>query len=155
MIQQLIEILSGAAPRSPAGRPDRLQLAVAALLVQAASMDDTFDDAERAAIEQILARRFALNAEAVKRLLAAAEAASAQSAQLYAFTRIAAEQFGPEERIGLIEMLWEVAYADGMLHPDEDALIRRIAGLIYVSDLDRGAARKRVLQRLNMVSQGN
>ena len=46
-------------------------------------------------------------------------------------------------------MIWEVVYADGILHDHEDSLLRRIAGLIYVSDRDRGDARKRVLARLD------
>ena len=45
-------------------------------------------------------------------------------------------------------MMWEVAYADGKLDPDEDVLLRRVAGLIYVSDEDRIAARQRVLSRI-------
>ena len=44
-------------------------------------------------------------------------------------------------------MLWEVAYADGVLDPEEDAMIRKIAGLIYVEDRDRMLARQRVLAR--------
>ena len=48
----------------------------------------------------------------------------------------------------ILEMLWEVAYADGVLNPEEDQLLRRIAGLIHVSDRDRALARQRVLQRL-------
>jgi hypothetical protein len=48
----------------------------------------------------------------------------------------------------ILEMMWEVVYADGVLDPQEDMLLRRIAGLIYVSDGERGAARKRALERL-------
>jgi uncharacterized tellurite resistance protein B-like protein len=44
-------------------------------------------------------------------------------------------------------MLWDVAYADGVLDPEEDLLIRRIAGLIYVDDRERVLARQRVLAR--------
>jgi uncharacterized tellurite resistance protein B-like protein len=76
-----------------------------------------------------------------------------RSNQLYPFTRIAVERMDLAQRIGLIEMLWEVAYADGVLDPDEDALLRRVAGLIYVSDVDRAAARIRVLER--MAKQAN
>jgi uncharacterized tellurite resistance protein B-like protein len=47
-----------------------------------------------------------------------------------------------------------VAYADGILDPEEDALVRRIAGLIYVSDADRVAARQNVLRRIQQ-KQGN
>lgn len=64
------------------------------------------------------------------------------------FTRIVVENFTEAERIGVIEMLWEVAYADGELSGDEDALIRRVAGLIFVSDRDRGEARRRAREQL-------
>ena len=54
-----------------------------------------------------------------------------------------------EQRIELIEMLWSIAYADGVLDPEEDALIRQIAGLIHVPDKARGMARQRVLARVS------
>jgi uncharacterized tellurite resistance protein B-like protein len=54
----------------------------------------------------------------------------------------------PEERATILEMLWEVAYADGVVHPYESNLVRRVAGLLYVTDHDSGAARKRVVERL-------
>jgi uncharacterized tellurite resistance protein B-like protein len=52
----------------------------------------------------------------------------------------------------VIEMLWEVAYADGRLHDYEASLLRRVTGLLYVSDRDSGEARKRVLARLGLRS---
>jgi uncharacterized tellurite resistance protein B-like protein len=147
MLDRILSLLAGTPPEP---RADDLQLAVAALLVEAARMDDRFEPSERAAIETVLARRFSLTAEDTARLLAAAERAAEASSQLFRFTQLILERFGPEERIGLIEMLWEVVYADGVLDPDEDALLRRVAGLIYVPDQDRGAARKRVLRRLGL-----
>ena len=74
-----------------------------------------------------------------------AETVALRSSQLHPFTRIAVERMSPNQRVHLIEMLWQVVYADGVLDPEEDALIRRIAGLVYVSDQDRIAARQRVL----------
>ena len=62
------------------------------------------------------------------------------------------DRFPHEERLELMEMLWEVAYADGVLHDFEASLMRRISGLIYVSDRDSGAARKRALARLGQGS---
>jgi uncharacterized tellurite resistance protein B-like protein len=146
MFNQILSLLSGDSPAS--ARSDQLQIAVAALMVHAARMDDTFDAAERQTIERLLAQRFALSPDAVQRLLAAAERRAEDSTQLYPFTRLAVERLDERERIQLIEMLWEVAYADGVLDPDEDALLRRVAGLLYVSDHDRGGARKRVLRRI-------
>ena len=61
-----------------------------------------------------------------------ADAMARQSSQIHPFTRLAVERMTPEERIRLIEMLWEVAYADGEIDPLEDAVIRKTAELLYV-----------------------
>lgn len=126
---------------------DELQLAAAALLVEAAAMDETFDAAERRKILALIERRFTVTPEEAAALIELAEAEIADSAHLYRFTRVVNDQFSPEERIELIEMLWEVAYADGHVHAYESNLLRRIAGLIYVSDRDSGLARQRVRAR--------
>jgi uncharacterized tellurite resistance protein B-like protein len=145
MFDRILKLLSEPAP--PRDR-DGLQIAVAVLLVEAARMDDHFDDAERGVIERLLAQKFQLSPEQARELVRNAVETGERSNQLYPFTRIAVESMDPAQRIGLIEMLWEVAYADGVLDPEEDALLRRVAGLIYVSDVDRAAARIRVAQRL-------
>jgi uncharacterized tellurite resistance protein B-like protein len=93
-------------------------------------------------------RRFGLSPEEVGELVGAAEKGARQAVDLYHFTRIVVENFAEAERVGVIEMLWEVALADGELTGDEDALIRRVAGLIFVSDHDRGEARRRARERL-------
>jgi uncharacterized tellurite resistance protein B-like protein len=146
MFDQILKLLN--APEPKAGNRDDLQTAVAVLLVEAARRDDTFDAVERATIERLLAEKFGLSADATRKLLAEAEATADRTSQLHPFTRRTVERMDPQERILLIEMLWEVAYADGILDPEEDALVRRIAGLIYVSDADRVAARQRVLRRM-------
>ncbi len=129
---------------------DQLALAVAALLVEAARRDDHFDPEERSQITQILRRAYGLTPEAAAELLGTAERANAESTQLYPFTHVIVERMAPEDRVHVIEMLWETVYADGILSPDEDTLIRQIAGLIFVSDRERADAHRRVLQRLGM-----
>jgi uncharacterized tellurite resistance protein B-like protein len=69
---------------------------------------------------------------------------------LFGFTNKVVKELEESDRIHVIEMLWEVAYADGVLDSHEDAMIRRVAGLVYVSDFERGAARRRVLEKLNI-----
>ena len=145
MFDRIVKLLTEQAP--PQDR-DGLQLAVAVLLVEAARMDDNFDDTERKVIERLVAQKFQLSPEQTRELVCQAVETDERSNQLYPFTRIAVERMDIAQRIGLLEMLWEVAYADGVLDPDEDALLRRIAGLIYVSDVDRAAARIRVLERM-------
>ena len=66
------------------------------------------------------------------------ETAASESAELFHFTRIINERLSFEERVEIIEMLWEVAYADGVLDEYEDSLLRRVGGLIYVPDRERG-----------------
>ena len=70
--------------------------------------------------------------------------------KVYAATRLIRDVFSDEERIDVMEMLWEVAYADGEVHDYEANLVRRVAGLLYVQDRESGRARKRVLERLNL-----
>jgi uncharacterized tellurite resistance protein B-like protein len=127
---------------------DEFHLAAAALLVHAASVDTDFDAAERAKILELTENRLDLTAEEAQTLLRAAEHADGQSVQLLGFTRAIKDKFSYESRVELIEMLWEVVYADGRVDEYETQLMRRIGGLIYVTDRDRGFARKRVLERL-------
>ena len=125
-----------------------MQVAATALLVEAACMDDKFDDSERFVISNLVRRRFNLCEPDCKILIAEAESAVADSTQLYGFTREVNDRFTLEQRVELMEMLWEVVYADGEAHDFEVALLRRIGGLMYVSDHDRASARQRVVRRL-------
>lgn len=129
---------------------DEKHLAAAALLVEAARMDSHFDDAEAAAIERLLGDRFQLTADEVATLIKEAKDSQAETNQLVHFTQTVKDRFDHDERIEMIEMLWEVAYADGELHDYEANLLRRIGGLLYVSDRERGDARKRVIDRLGL-----
>ncbi|MDG2269742.1 MAG: TerB family tellurite resistance protein [Alphaproteobacteria bacterium] len=131
---------------------DDLQLAAAALLTEAARMDDDFGADEQAVIARLLHERFSLREDEVAVLMAAADKASTQSVELFGFTREIKDAFDHDERIQMIEMLWEVVYADGEVHDHEANLLRRIAGLIYVSDRENGDARKRVLDRTGTAS---
>jgi uncharacterized tellurite resistance protein B-like protein len=143
MFDHLMRILKGP---EPPHRPD-LRLSVAVLLLEAARQDDRFDPKERAVIENVLTAKFDLQPGECAQLMTAAEKRASYIVQLYGHTSEVSGHTTPDQRIALIEMLWEVAYADGVLDPEEDHLVRRIAGLIYVSDRDRVLARQRVLAR--------
>jgi uncharacterized tellurite resistance protein B-like protein len=142
---------TGLSDRSNTGRPyNKLELALTALLIEAGYSDDHFDEPERAVIARLIERRFSLSPSEARTLLAAGEAAATESAELFHFTRIINERLSFEERVELVEMLWEVAYADRVLDEYEDSLLRRVGGLIYVPDPERGMARQRVLKRLGL-----
>jgi len=127
---------------------DELQLAAAALLVEAATLDGHYGETEQAAIDKLLREKFALKDEEARSLHDLAVTEQSEANQLLGFTRAIKDRYSLEERIELIEMIWEVVYADGELHDYEANLLRRLGGLLYVSDRERGDARKRVLARL-------
>ena len=156
MMERLRSLLTGAdAPSAGQRAAEELRLAAAALLVEAARMDGEFGAAERATIGRLLRERFGLGEAGTAELIDMAEAAAMRSTQIFAFTQAVNNGYSAEERVAMIEMLWEVAYADGVLHHYEANLLRRVAGLIHVPDPVSGAARKRVLARLGLAGEGD
>jgi uncharacterized tellurite resistance protein B-like protein len=149
MINRILALFDGS-DSAILSKPDELQLAAASLLVEAACMDGTFDDKEHAEIARLLHERFALSAHEVETLIDEATVRVREASQLYGFTRILKDRYDMPERIQMIEMLWEVAFADGQVDQFESNLIRRIGGLLFVSDLDRGLAKQRVMARLGI-----
>ena len=127
--------------------PDRLQLAAAVLLVEVARMDDVVDETERQRIAELIRWRFKLSSEATESLVGEALRVTEGAAQWYGFTATINGSFTPRERVMLVEMLWDVVYADGEVHDLEANMMRRVAALLHVSDADSGAARRRAQSR--------
>lgn len=132
--------------RAPLPAPDA-ELALAALLVRLARADDHYDAAEQAHIERVLAARRGLSADQARALRHDAEQAEAEAPDTVRFTRALKDRTEWEDRIGVIEALWEVALADGARSEHEDALIRLAANLLGVNDRDSALARQRVVAR--------
>jgi uncharacterized tellurite resistance protein B-like protein len=129
-------------------KDDEILIAACALLVEAAALDGDFGADERATIKDILIKRLKLNEVEAGDIMLLAEKSQQNANQLLGYTRLIKDGFSHEERVEIIEMLWEVAYADGVLHDYEANLLRRVGGLIYVTDRERGEARQRVLARM-------
>jgi len=100
-----------------ASQPDELELAVAALLIEAARMDDQFDAAERGTIEHLLTERFDLTPDALHALMEAAEVAVRQSTQFFPFTRQIVQRISHEDRAHILEMIDQ--NDDGLLQTTE------------------------------------
>lgn len=145
MIDRLLGLLNSQNKPAAGGSLDDQKLAVAALLIEAARMDQDFDDGERETIASLLTERFDLTATEAATLIENADQKVQASAQYHPFTHAINQQLEPDEKVEIIEMLWRVAYADGALDPHEDQLVRQVAGLIHVTDRDRMLARKRAL----------
>ncbi|MGF1445646.1 MAG: TerB family tellurite resistance protein [Pikeienuella sp.] len=124
--------------------------AVAAILVEAARADGVYAAGEAAMISRILADRYGLSPAEATRLREIGEAAQAAAPDLVRFTRAVKRLVPPEDRIAVIEAIWSVAYADGEKDDHEHALVRKMAGLLYIPDAEVGAARKRVAARYGL-----
>jgi uncharacterized tellurite resistance protein B-like protein len=156
MLERLMSILQGDdLPPVAAWRREDVEVAAAALLVEAARVDGAVDPAERATIVALLGARFGLDPAAAEALMDLGAREGERSVQLHRFATAVNQRFSEDERVELIEMLWAVVYADGVLSEYEANLLRRIGGLLYVADRDRGAARQRVLARLGRPRDGH
>ena len=142
-------LADGTKAKKPRKKSD-IELAAAALLVEAAVLDGQFDDAERATIERLLKNHFNLSDDDTATLILEAEETIQDANELYTLARTVKDGLEISQRTAIIEMLWEVAYADGELHDFESNLVRRLAGQLYVSDRESGEARKRVLAKLGL-----
>lgn len=150
MWQALCEIIFGASASS--GMQQRFplrQLALIALLAEAALRDGKADKREFDSIVAIAARHFGMPTAEATALTEAAFKRAEHSVDLFANVRVIVADVPIEERATVLEMLWEVALADGELEDHETALIRRLVPMLGMSDRDSAEARQRVLARTN------
>jgi len=143
-IRNFIADLGSGQKQTDAFDDNDYRLAVAALLVHAASIDTDFSDAERENLKSLLKRRFDLDDMAAEQLVEQATAAEQEAVDLYRFTRLLNRSLDEMQRLRMIEMMWEVAYTDGAVSEFEDNLIWRVADLLNVSSHERIALRERV-----------
>ena len=124
-----------------------LQLATALLLVEIGRADYSLAAVEEEAIVELLRRHFSLSDSEIRTLVANAQAQADHVASLQAFTRRLHEELDYAGKLRIVEMLWEVAFADQELSKHEDGLVRKIGDLLYVSHGDQIRLRNVVMQR--------
>ncbi len=127
---------------------DNLQL-LCGLMIEAANSDGKITSEELEKITTALAVIFQEDPEDINNSINIALENKNNSKSLHFFTSQINKEFSPKKKLLLIETLWEIIYSDGQVHEYESNLIRRLAGLLYISDVNAGAARKRVLEKLN------
>jgi uncharacterized tellurite resistance protein B-like protein len=127
----------------------REQVAAAALLVQCARVDAAFGDDERAVICSAVREHLGLDAETCEALVEVAEQRTEEVWDDWLFLDAVRRGFGPEERVGILECLWEVAHADGRMHPLEEHLISRIGSELGISEADRDRLRAQAWKRIH------
>lgn len=124
--------------------------ALTCLALELAKADDHFDESEHARLRDDLAHHFDLSADEVAELMTAGEAYQAQSVETYGLTRTLREGLSQEERIVVIETLWRLAYADGVLDAEEFAFMRTIPAALGVENHLSEAAKRRALDALGL-----
>lgn len=118
--------------RADADPQQALRLAMAALCVEMARADMQEKPQELERAKKMLAQRFSLADEEAQALIVAGQAESGQAVSLSRFTRLLNDHLDEPEKLALLEMLWRVAYEDGTLDKYEDALMHKLAELMYV-----------------------
>jgi uncharacterized tellurite resistance protein B-like protein len=123
---------------------DDYRLAAAAMLVHTAAIDGEMSQSERDKLHAVIKQRFALDDATTDELITKATAAEHESVDLYHFTHQLNRALDDDGRAKIVEMMWEIVYADGQRDELEDNLIWRAADLLGVSQQERIALRRRV-----------
>lgn len=115
---------------------DNLSRAIAVLMLEVAQSDFEETEEETSSLLAALAKYIGEDSHISQDLLASARDDKANSAGLYEFTRLACTEMSLADRCTLIEQLWGIAYADGVIDKYEEAAIRKVSELLYVPHSD-------------------
>jgi len=146
-IKALVDRVLGDDERAANLREEELRLAAAALLVHASLIDGHVDPGETKKLKAMLQSRFAIDDEELRKTLKEATAWEQDSVDLYSFTSIMCRELDQDGRQRMVEMLWEIVLADGVLHEFESNLVWRASELLGVSTQARVRLRKLVESR--------
>ena len=117
---------------------DSEKIAVVALLISTAKYDGNFDESERLEIHNLIKNYFSLSSESTDDLFKAAEKIENEANDLQQFTRSLNKLLNEEEKLKIIELIWKIVMADGIIDNYEENLVRRLSGLLYLQDKDIG-----------------
>ena len=122
---------------------DNKNVLVAALLIHAARIDENYTDIEKEIIKKALVELNNISSDQAENLIKFAEKKEEESNQIVEFTR-EIKKYSMESRLKIIEVIWKIVYSDGVGDDYESNLIRRICGLLYISDKDNGIIKTKV-----------
>ena len=146
MINLLKNILNNHDSKDEKNNNKNLEL-LCGLMIEAAYTDGQIDSNELEKIKFSLINVFAEDAKEVDLVLIEAEKNKNNSKSLHHYTSFINKNFDDDKKVILIEALWEIVLSDGEVHDYESNLIRRLSGLLYISDVNSGNARKRALAK--------
>jgi uncharacterized tellurite resistance protein B-like protein len=143
-LRNLVSELTGGVKHPARFEENDYRLAAAALLIHASTIDGNMTGAERGKLRDLLKARFALDDAATEELVDLGTLAEHEAVDLYHFTSLINRSLDDQGRLGIVEMMWEIVFADGRATEFEDNLMWRVADLLNVSSRDRVALRQRV-----------
>ena len=124
---------------------DTLQIAISTLMIQTAIYDGVFDEKEKSEILELIKKYFNLSENQKKSLFEIAIKVNDDSNDMQQFTRVLNKNLSEEEKLIIIEMLWKIIISDGHIDDYENALIRKISGLLYIDDKYVGQIKKKLI----------
>tara|TARA_B100001057_G_scaffold417649_1_gene436500 strand:- start:896 stop:1357 length:462 start_codon:yes stop_codon:yes gene_type:complete len=122
-----------------------IEEAVAVLLLRAANIDGKKDEKEIEAIKRLIIKQFNYDEEKANALITSASEKEESSADLFEWSKIINDHYELESKKIVFSMMCEIICADGLIDPFESNLIRRLSGLLYISDKDAGSIKKKVM----------
>ena len=140
-------------PEAPSDRPHTLALATATLLAEVMRLEGT-EPVERDAVLAAVRRQFSLHEGEAAELLRLAEAEARDATDYYQFTSLIRGRYSAADRVRIVEMLWQVAYADAALSAHELHVVRKIADLLYVPHSEYIAAKMRAKEAAGVAPEG-
>jgi uncharacterized tellurite resistance protein B-like protein len=123
-----------------------LKVATCALLVEMARIDDSFTEQEIDTILHILTSTYGLEKQHAEALMTEAEKELVESVDLWQFARLINENYTREEKIGIIETLWQVVFVDGKMDQYEDYLMHKMAKLLRLSHKELIDAKLKIMR---------
>jgi uncharacterized tellurite resistance protein B-like protein len=129
-------------------------LAATALLVHVVSLDGEPSAVEKRKLHSLIESRFKLDPGTADHLIASATRAEGDAVDLYRFTSVIMRSVNEEGRLRIIEMMWELVYADGQVSEFEDNVVWRAADLLGISSRDRIDLKHKVAERQSASSAG-
>ena len=122
-----------------------IEEAVVVLLLRAANIDGKKDEQEIEAIKRLIIQQFNYDEEKADILITSASEKEESSADLFEWSKIINDHYDLDSKKIVFSMMCEIICADGLIDPFESNLIRRLSGLLYISDKDAGAIKKKVM----------
>ena len=119
--------------------------AVAVMLLRATNIDGNKDEKEILLIKKLLNEQFNLDLNEVNLLIAASSEKEEASADLYKWSKIINDNYSKEKKNIVFSLMCEIVNADGVIDPFESNFIRRLSGLLYISDKEAGIIKKKIL----------